>query len=83
MGRILFFVVLGLVVVVFFKSWQRKQLDQHPKSSGRIPRQPADQAMHACQHCGSYAPLSEGVMISGRFYCQAAHAREAGENLRG
>ncbi len=82
MGRILFFIVLGLVVYVFFKSWQRKQLGDSPSKGGALPRVPQEQTIYQCRQCGSYAPLNEGVMIEGRFYCQAEHARQAGESLR-
>ena len=81
MGRILFFVLLGLLAVVFFKSWQRKQLGQSGRSKGQLPKTPSEETILQCRHCNSFAPLSCGVMIEGRFYCQTAHAKEAGERL--
>jgi hypothetical protein len=35
-----------------------------------------------CQHCGAYSPMSEGVMMQGRFYCGMEHAKAAGEKVR-
>jgi hypothetical protein len=73
MSRILFFLIVGCVAYSWFKSWQKKQL------MGDNSR--ASQSLKPCLHCGAYSPLSDGVMIQGRFYCGLAHAKQEGENV--
>jgi hypothetical protein len=85
MGRLLFF--LGLVVFVwfFFKSWQRKQLDKKTDSNtqqkGSFSRK-TEEEIRPCLYCGAYSPLSEGLMMQGRFYCGLEHAKAAGEKVQ-
>lgn len=82
MGRILFFLILAAVAYIFFKSWQRKQISG---ASGSSPREKVlhnpREVMYPCKHCGAYSPLSEGVMLQGRFYCGIEHAKLAGEKM--
>jgi hypothetical protein len=80
MGRIVFFIALGLLAVVLFKSWQRKQGGLSRDKTPRVPRAEGENVI-ACLHCKAFAPQSEGVMIQGRFYCQNQHAVAAGERL--
>ncbi|MCR2746119.1 PP0621 family protein [Limnobacter parvus] len=84
MGRILFFLGLALVAWMIFKSWQRKQLDEKPsdkpKQKSSLGRKSQEEIM-PCQHCGAYSPMSEGVLMQGRFYCGMEHAKAAGEKV--
>lgn len=86
MGRILFFIGLAIVAYFLFKSWQRKQLDQEgqpavkAKQKGNLGRKTQEEIL-PCQHCGAYSPMSEGVMMQGRFYCGMEHAKAAGEKV--
>lgn len=84
MGRVLFFVVLGLVAWVFYKAWVRRS--QPGPKVGKTQDQPGlsrktEEEILACQHCGAYTPLSEGVMLQGRFYCGLEHAKASGERV--
>ena len=84
MGRILFFLGLAFVAWILFKSWQRRRLDEKPsldtKKNGNIDRKTKEEIL-PCQHCGAYSPMSEGVMMQGRFYCGMEHAKAAGEKV--
>lgn len=82
MGRILFFLILAGVAYIVFKSWQRKQVSGAGGSSSRekVSHNPRE-VIYPCNHCGAYSPLSEGVMLQGRFYCSADHAKLAGEKI--
>ncbi|WP_306480720.1 PP0621 family protein [Limnobacter sp.] len=84
MGRILFFLGLALLAWILFKSWQRKQLGEKPgvdvKQKGNLGRKTQEEIL-PCQHCGAYSPMSEGVMMQGRFYCGLEHAKAAGEKV--
>ncbi|HEX4842150.1 MAG TPA: PP0621 family protein [Limnobacter sp.] len=84
MGRILFFVGLAIVVWVVWKAWQRKQLDNQPgvkaQQKGNLGRKQQEEIL-PCRHCGAYSPLSEGVMMQGRFYCGLEHAKAEGEKV--
>ena len=83
MGRILFFLALGFLAVLLFKSWQRKQ--QGPRTPKRPeagrPLDHSQQSILPCAHCNAYSPLAEGVMMQGRFYCGLEHAKAAGEKV--
>ncbi|MDX1668649.1 MAG: PP0621 family protein [Limnobacter sp.] len=84
MGRILFFVALGLLGWWLFKSWQRKQEEpdevEHSKRTGL--KDHSEQSVLPCKHCGAYSPLDVGVMLEGRFYCNLEHARANGEKVK-
>lgn len=85
MGRILFFLLLAAVALVVYKSWSRKSAGQGttrvPKGGKGQLNQSEQESIYPCKHCGSYSPLSQGVMIEGRFYCGVAHAKAEGEKV--
>ena len=73
MGRILFWILLGLVVYVAFRWWQR----QSQRVSRRPPAPPISETMVRCDHCGINVPESEAVTAGGRRFCTAEHRRLA------
>jgi len=80
MGRILFFILLGAVAWLVYKSWSAKQLTKDADKPS-LPGRNEEAAILSCKHCGAFAPMSEGVMLQGRFYCSKAHAKAGGERL--
>jgi cbb3-type cytochrome oxidase subunit 3 len=80
MARILFFLVLAALAWIVYKSWKRKQLDQSPESKP-LPGKQQQVAIMSCKHCGAFSPLTEGIMIEGRYYCNKDHALAEGEKL--
>lgn len=84
MGRILFFLGMGLLAWALFKGWQRRRLGEksslNAQQKRNIDRKYREEIM-PCQHCGAYSPLAEGVMMQGRFYCGVEHAKAAGEKV--
>jgi len=73
MGRILFFVVLGVGLYVAFRIWrsgqQRGATTQPPKAPA------AGEAMVRCEHCGLNVPKSEALADGDRWYCSEGHRR--------
>lgn len=73
MGRILFFVVLGVGLYVAFRIWRT---GQQRGAAGRAPPSPtAGEAMVRCDHCGLNVPKSEAVAEGNRWYCSEDHRR--------
>lgn len=73
MGRIFFWIALGIVVYVAFRWWQRSQ--QRVKQRQR----PAaiSETMVRCDHCGINVPESEAVQAGARRFCTVEHRRLA------
>ena len=75
MGRILFFVLLGVGLYVAYRIWrggqQRSAGTRAPKPSA------AGEAMVSCHHCGLNVPRSEALAEGDRWYCSDAHRRLA------
>jgi uncharacterized protein len=73
MGRILFFVVLGIGLYIAFRilrgGQQRDSATRPPKPSA------AGEAMVRCDHCGLNVPKSEALAEGGRWYCSDEHRR--------
>jgi len=73
MGRILFFVVLGVGLYVAFRIWRG---GQQRGGATPAPRQPtAGEEMVRCRHCGLNIPRSEALAEGGRWYCSEDHRR--------
>lgn len=73
MGRILFFVILGVGLYIVFRIWrggqQRGAATRPPKAAG------AAEAMIRCDHCGLNVPKSEALADGDRWYCSEGHRR--------
>jgi uncharacterized protein len=73
MGRILFFVVLGVGLYVAFRIWRG---GQQRGGTTQGPGQPtAGEEMVTCRHCGLNVPKSEALAEGGRWYCSEDHRR--------
>jgi uncharacterized protein len=73
MGRILFFVLLGVGLYVAFRIWRGSQR----RDAGGAMRKPAaaGEEMVRCDYCGLNVPKSEALDAGGRWYCSDAHRR--------
>jgi uncharacterized protein len=73
MGRILFFVILGVGLYIAFRIWRggqrRGAATRSPNSSG------GGEAMIRCGHCGLNVPKSEALADGDRWYCSEDHRR--------
>ncbi len=68
MGKLLFFIVIGLVVFLLLK----KKLSQRPQ--GDAPNKTSDiENMVKCAHCGVNLPRSEAIFSQGEFFCTPEH----------
>jgi len=73
MGRILFFVLLGVGLYVAFRIWRG---GQQRSAARRPPPAPlAGEVMVRCEHCGLNVPKSEAVADRDRWYCSEDHRR--------
>lgn len=82
MGRLLLFLVLVLVAIWLYKSWQRKQSQNEQQdydAKSGVKKGLKGNNMQPCLYCGTYSAVDVGVMIEGRFYCNLEHARLKGE----
>ncbi|MCS7100468.1 MAG: PP0621 family protein [Burkholderiaceae bacterium] len=75
MGRILFWILLGLAVYVLWR-WlavkQRARRGQTTSGSGAV-----GEPMVACEVCRLNVPRSEAVQAQGHFFCCDEHRRQA------
>jgi uncharacterized protein len=82
MGRILFWILLGIAGYLAWR-WWRANLQQlrGPRagdSSGGATSGRTGEKMIACEVCGLNVPQSEAVPADGRWYCCEEHRRRAG-----
>jgi uncharacterized protein len=73
MGRILFFLLLGVALYVGFRIWRTGQ--RHGSGSARAGAGEVSEPMTRCAHCGLNVPRSEAIGDAGRWYCSEAHRR--------
>ncbi|KFB65882.1 MAG: hypothetical protein CAPSK01_004721 [Candidatus Accumulibacter vicinus] len=69
-----FLLLIGLVWFVWW-AW-RKSWTSH-RGTRRPVEQLETERMVPCAHCGVNQPVSESILANGRYYCCAAHLREA------
>jgi uncharacterized protein len=75
MGRILFWVLLGLAAYALWRWFSIKQR-AHERASRRPPT-PASERMVSCDVCHLNVPQSEALAARGRWYCCDEHRRRA------
>lgn len=73
MGRVLFFVLLGIAVYLLWRSMQRRGKDRSRDTAG--PGAP--QAMVSCAKCGLHVPRHEALPLGERYFCCEEHRRNA------
>lgn len=69
MGKLLFWLLVGIALVAWYKMAKRKR--QAPP-----PSKPGVEDMVRCRVCGVNLPRSEAVMSQGRFYCCPEHREQ-------
>jgi uncharacterized protein len=72
MGRILFWILLGLAVYIAYRWWRMQALRTNAR--GKAARV---EAMVRCEHCGLNLPESEAVKLGSRRFCTVEHRRLA------
>lgn len=72
MTKLLFFILLGVVAMSWFKSQNRSSRPPVEEP----PRQPEVEDMVRCHVCGINLPRSEAIMSRGRIYCCDDHRRQ-------
>jgi uncharacterized protein len=75
MGRILFWVLLGLLVYVAWRWWSFKRSQRDGSASGAAGRKKkaGEDTMVPCDVCGLNVPQSEAYAGNGRWYCSDEH----------
>jgi predicted negative regulator of RcsB-dependent stress response len=73
MGRILFFVLLGIAAYVAYRWWRVSQrIEQRRTEAAANAR---SEAMVRCDVCGLNVPQSEALAAGERWYCSEGHRR--------
>lgn len=73
MGRILFFLLLGVGLYVALRIWrggQQRNAAQHPPQPSA-----AGEVMVRCEHCGLNVPKSDALAGGDHWYCSEDHRR--------
>jgi uncharacterized protein len=78
MGRVLFFVLLGVAVYIAFRFLRVTQRRSNRAASG--DSRSVSEPMISCAHCGLNVPRSEAVAADGRWYCSESHRRLESES---
>lgn len=78
MGRVVFFLLLGIAVYVGFRIWQIR--NRRGDESASAKRGTTSEPMIRCAKCGLNLPRSEAVAEADRFYCSESHRRLDHEN---
>lgn len=73
MGRIAFFLLLGIAVYLLWRSLQRRDSRRGPSAT----RDPAPQAIVSCAKCGLHVPRQEALLLGDRYFCCEEHRRTA------
>lgn len=73
MGRILFFVLLGLAAYIAWRWVRVKQLGSQAGAPTRQPPAGDPEQMVRCSQCGVHLPRSEALTSGGEFYCCEEH----------
>lgn len=76
LGKLLFFILLGLILFVL---WQKKRIAQI-KNEEKRKKIIESQKMVQCPHCGVHFVEVDGVWFNGLKYCSQACADKAKES---
>lgn len=66
---------LFLIALFFFVLWIFRKA-KASRSGMRPPTPRAPERMVKCSYCGVNQPVSESILVHGRFYCCVAHQHE-------
>lgn len=86
MGKLLFWIVVGLVALtvarILARSAASKPADnaardrvQQPRRGAPANKQAPAEQMVRCAHCGIHLPRSEALLTGGKTWCSQDHAR--------
>jgi uncharacterized protein len=71
MSRVLFFLLLGVVLYLLWRSTQRRDRPRSGSNAG----EPTPQAMVSCAKCGLHVPRQEALLLGDRYFCCEEHRR--------
>ena len=69
------YLLLTALVIAVWWLWRHARKSQ--ARAGTRPAQREVERMGQCARCGVNQPVSESILDEGRYYCCAAHLREA------
>ena len=67
MGRLLFWILLGVIAWAVMKNWTRAGVRR------QRPEAPAAERMVRCEACGLNVPESDALTRGGRWFCSREH----------
>jgi len=71
MGRLIFWVLLGVIAYAALKTWARGGTTRSRRPA------PAPEMMVRCESCGLNVPESDAFSRSGHWYCSREHLESA------
>lgn len=85
MGKIIFWILVGMVVMLLLKQLRpgRRRVRVAPRgghADGSVAAAPTHDVMLACSVCQLHLPASEAIFAGGKVYCCEAH-RDQGRAL--
>ena len=69
-----YLLLIALVIAVW---WLWRHARKSQAGAGTRPAQREVERMVQCARCGVNQPVSESILANDRYYCSAAHLREA------
>jgi len=67
-----YLLLIGLVWVVWWL-WRKSRMSSRADAASRSTVQREAERMVQCTRCGVNQPVSESILVKGRYYCCAAH----------
>lgn len=69
------------LVIIIVWVWRKSQAAR--SGEPRPPVERESEGMVKCSHCGVNQPVSESILVAGRYYCCAAHRLAAESDSKG
>jgi uncharacterized protein len=76
MGRVLFWILLGVAVWVGWRLWKDKQRLQVRRDADEAHRAVEGEVLVECRQCGVRVPRSAAVRDADTWFCSAQHRDE-------
>jgi uncharacterized protein len=74
-----YLLLIGLVWVVWW-FWRKSRMSSRAGADRHDTVQREAERMVACSRCGVNQPVSESILVRGRYYCCAAHLDDSASN---
>lgn len=76
MGRVLFWILLGVAAWIGWRLWKDKQRLQARRDADDVQRAVEGEVLVECRHCGLRLPRSAAARDADTWFCSAQHRDE-------